>query len=155
MISFKYTYRAGWCRQGSLSIGWSVHHALRLRRACWYGCCPVWPGGIPWQSQQHLFKSCSGKVDRWGSISCGSNGTASSEWAFQGGPGRMPAYDSEGSPGTLLDWTLPRFWCLNLEGNILSTPGYRQQQVRRLCSAVNSTWALPGKSCSLEYMQSS
>ena len=110
-------------RQGSLSVGWSVQHALRSRGALWPHCSTVRPCGVSCQPSGHVFKSCSGKVGRWGSFSTGSNCTASSGWPLQGGPGWVPAYDSQRPPCTLLHWALPLVWCIDMAGNILIPPG--------------------------------
>ena len=125
------------CRQRSLSVGWSVQHALRTRGTLRPHCSTVRPCGLSCQPPGHVFKSCSGKVGRWGGFSTGSNCTAGSGWALRGGPGLVPAYDSQGAPCTLLHWTLPLIWCTNMAGNILVPPGNWQQQVCRLRSATD------------------
>ena len=131
------------CRQGALSVGWSVQHAFRSRGTFSPHCSTVRPSGVSCQRPGHAFKSCTGKVGRWGSVSSGSNCTAGSGWALQGGPGWVPAYDSQGPPCTLLHWTLPLVWCIDMAGNVLVPPGNWQQQVCRLRSATDNMRALP------------
>lgn len=139
------------CRQGSLSAGWSAQHALRSRGTLWPHCSTVRPCGVSCQPPGHVFKSCSGKVGRWCSFSTGSNCKVGNGWALQGGPGWVPAYDSQGSLCTLLHWTLPLIWRINMAGDVLVPPGNRQQQVCRLYSAVDNIRALPEWMLLLQY----
>lgn len=125
------------CRQGSMSVGRSVQHALRPGGIPWPHCSTVRPCGVSCQAPGHVRKSGSGTVSWWGSFprQPGSNCTAGSEFALPGGPGWVSAYDSQGAPCPLLHWTLPLVWCIHMAGNVPVPPDNRQQQVCSLHSA--------------------
>lgn len=125
------------CRQGSMSVGWSVQHALRSGGIPWSQCSTVRPCGVSCQPPGHVPKFFSGTVSWWGSFPThsGSDCTAGSGFALQGVPRWVSAYDSQVPHCPLLHWTLPLVWCIHMAGNVPVPPDNRQQQVCSLHSA--------------------